>query len=81
MFLLDIPLHDTLQVFDKEELLKCLSRLISIDQEWVPYSTTSTLYIRPTMIATEVSGQVMNSEVVEPKASIIIMYIYGLVQN
>ena len=25
-----------------------------MDQEWVPYSTTSTLYIRPTMIGTEV---------------------------
>jgi len=26
---------------------------VSIDKDWVPYSTKSTLYIRPTMIATE----------------------------
>ncbi|XP_038054768.1 branched-chain-amino-acid aminotransferase, cytosolic-like [Patiria miniata] len=44
-----------LPAFDKEELLKCLCKLISLDQEWVPYSTTSTLYIRPTMIGTEPS--------------------------
>ncbi|XP_022083544.1 branched-chain-amino-acid aminotransferase, cytosolic-like isoform X2 [Acanthaster planci] len=44
-----------LPVFDKEELLKCMSKLISLDREWVPHSTTSTLYIRPTMIATEPS--------------------------
>ena len=43
------------QVFDKAELVECIRRLVEIDQEWVPYSTTSTLYIRPTMIATEVS--------------------------
>ena len=43
------------QAFDKEELIKCLSKLISVEKEWVPYSTTSTLYIRPTFISTEVS--------------------------
>lgn len=39
--------------FDGDELIKCLKKLVSVDQEWVPYSTSSTLYIRPTMIATE----------------------------
>ena len=28
-------------------------RLIQIDQEWVPHSESSSLYIRPTMIGTE----------------------------
>lgn len=39
--------------FDSEELIKCLSRLISIDQEWVPHSEAASLYIRPTLIGTE----------------------------
>ena len=43
------------QVFDKQELVECIRQLVKVDEEWVPYSTTSTLYIRPTMIATEVS--------------------------
>ena len=30
-----------------------LSRLIQIDQEWVPHSESSSLYIRPTLIGTE----------------------------
>lgn len=44
-----------LSVFIGEELIKCLCRLISIDQEWVPHSTASSLYIRPTMIGIDVS--------------------------
>lgn len=44
-----------LPMFDGEELIKCMKRLIQIDQEWVPHSETSTLYIRPTLIGTEVS--------------------------
>ncbi|KAG7204369.1 hypothetical protein KM043_004813 [Ampulex compressa] len=39
-----------LPTFNGDELIKCLSRLISIDQEWVPHSTASSLYIRPTLI-------------------------------
>ncbi|KAL1114836.1 hypothetical protein AAG570_007660, partial [Ranatra chinensis] len=39
--------------FDPEELIKCINRLISIDQEWVPHSEAASLYIRPTLIATE----------------------------
>lgn len=41
--------------FRGEELIKCLCRLISIDQEWVPHSTASSLYIRPTLIGIDVS--------------------------
>jgi len=41
--------------FRGEELIKCICRLISIDQEWVPHSTASSLYIRPTLIGIDVS--------------------------
>lgn len=43
-----------LPMFDGEELIKSIARLVQIDQEWVPHSETSTLYIRPTLIGTEV---------------------------
>jgi branched-chain amino acid aminotransferase len=39
--------------FDVNELQKCIEKLVSIDREWVPKSTSSTLYIRPTFIGTE----------------------------
>lgn len=39
--------------FDGNELTSCIKRLVSIDSEWVPRSQSSTLYIRPSMIATE----------------------------
>ncbi|XP_005364643.1 branched-chain-amino-acid aminotransferase, cytosolic isoform X2 [Microtus ochrogaster] len=45
----------TLPVFDEEELLECILQLIQIDREWVPYSTSASLYIRPTFIGTEPS--------------------------
>ncbi|XP_038639318.1 branched-chain-amino-acid aminotransferase, mitochondrial isoform X2 [Scyliorhinus canicula] len=41
--------------FDKEELLECIRKLIEVDREWVPYSDTASLYIRPTFIGTEPS--------------------------
>lgn len=44
-----------LPTFRGEEFIKCLCRLISIDQEWVPHSTSSSLYIRPTLIGIDVS--------------------------
>ena len=43
----------SLQSFDKNEFVECVRKLVHIDQEWVPYSTTSTLYIRPTFIGTD----------------------------
>lgn len=39
--------------FDSRELIKCMCRLISIDQEWVPHSEAASLYLRPTLIGTE----------------------------
>lgn len=44
-----------LQMFNAEEMIKCIAELVKVDHEWVPYSTTSSLYIRPTLIGTEVS--------------------------
>jgi len=42
-----------LPTFEGEELVKCMRRLIQIDQEWIPHTEASSLYIRPTMIGTE----------------------------
>ncbi|KAM9746555.1 branched-chain-amino-acid aminotransferase, cytosolic-like isoform 3-T3 [Menidia menidia] len=44
-----------LPLFEKEELLKCIKKLVEIDQEWVPHSQEASLYIRPTFIGTEPS--------------------------
>lgn len=46
--------RSSLPAFDKEELVKCIKRLIQIDRDWVPSSMSSSLYIRPTFIATDV---------------------------
>ncbi|PZC81964.1 hypothetical protein B5X24_HaOG211520 [Helicoverpa armigera] len=51
-----------LPTFDGDELIKCLTRLVQIDQEWVPHSETSTLYIRPTLIGTEPTFGIMAPE-------------------
>ncbi|XP_068962957.1 branched-chain-amino-acid aminotransferase, cytosolic-like isoform X2 [Petaurus breviceps papuanus] len=45
----------TLPEFDKKELLKCIQELVRLEQEWVPYSTSASLYVRPTLIGTEAS--------------------------
>ncbi|XP_014680196.1 PREDICTED: branched-chain-amino-acid aminotransferase, cytosolic-like, partial [Priapulus caudatus] len=47
--------------FNGEELTKLICKLIDIDQDWVPRSPTSTLYVRPTMIGIEPSLGVMAS--------------------
>ncbi|KAI6197617.1 Branched-chain-amino-acid aminotransferase [Aphelenchoides besseyi] len=39
--------------FDSEELLKIIAHLIQIDVDWVPYSKTASLYLRPTLIGTD----------------------------
>lgn len=44
-----------LPTFDGSELIKCMNRLVQIDQEWVPHSEASSLYIRPTLIGIDVS--------------------------
>ncbi|XP_016052875.1 PREDICTED: branched-chain-amino-acid aminotransferase, cytosolic isoform X2 [Miniopterus natalensis] len=48
-------LRAALPGFDKEELMECIQQLVKLDQEWVPYSTSASLYIRPTLIGTEPS--------------------------
>lgn len=47
----------TLQQIDSDEMLKCIIELVKLEKEWVPDSNkcrNSSLYIRPTMIATNV---------------------------
>lgn len=51
-----------LPTFLGDELIKCCCRLISIDQEWVPHSTASSLYIRPTLIGIDPTLGVASSE-------------------
>lgn len=41
--------------FDPLEFVECMKRLIKIEEEWIPHSETSSLYIRPTFIGTDVS--------------------------
>lgn len=45
-----------LPTFNGMELIKCINRLISIDQEWVPHCEAASLYIRPTLIGIDVSS-------------------------
>ncbi|KAK2154184.1 hypothetical protein LSH36_275g09029 [Paralvinella palmiformis] len=47
--------RSVMPTFDVHELVECMKKLISVDQEWVPYHPTSTLYIRPTLIGSEPS--------------------------
>jgi len=44
-----------LPTFDGAELTKLIAKLVSVDAKWVPDSSVASLYIRPTMIATEAS--------------------------
>lgn len=44
-----------LPTFDGMELIKCLGRLVQVDQEWVPHGEGCSLYIRPTLIGIDVS--------------------------
>ncbi|XP_072298849.1 branched-chain-amino-acid aminotransferase, mitochondrial [Eucyclogobius newberryi] len=44
-----------LPLFDKSELLQCIKKLVEVDQDWVPFSQSASLYIRPTFIGTEPS--------------------------
>ncbi|XP_021955005.1 branched-chain-amino-acid aminotransferase, cytosolic [Folsomia candida] len=41
--------------FDPLEFVECMKRLIKIEEEWIPHSETSSLYIRPTFIGTDPS--------------------------
>jgi branched-chain amino acid aminotransferase len=40
-------------LLDEELFFEALKRLLSIDKEWIPHGSGTSLYIRPTMIATE----------------------------
>lgn len=42
------------QEFDTKELQKCIEDLVRLEKDWVPTSPNSSLYIRPTMIGTDV---------------------------
>ncbi|KAH8292723.1 hypothetical protein KR018_007187, partial [Drosophila ironensis] len=46
-----------LPTFEGKEFVQCLSRLLSIDSEWVPHTNTASLYIRPTLIGIDVSQE------------------------
>jgi len=48
--------------FDGEEFLECLKRLLTLEQEWMEISKTSSLYIRPVFIGTEPSLWVTASQ-------------------
>jgi len=52
-------MHDSaariaLPTFDIEELRLCLHRFVEVEKNWVPDQPGFSLYIRPTMIGTEV---------------------------
>ncbi|XP_059613424.1 branched-chain-amino-acid aminotransferase, cytosolic [Phlebotomus argentipes] len=51
-----------LPTFEGLELVKCLARLVSIDQEWVPHTECASLYIRPTLIGIEPTLGVASSD-------------------
>jgi len=43
----------SLPLFDREELLKCVTELVRVDKDWIPSEDNCSLYIRPTLISTE----------------------------
>ncbi|XP_029456011.1 branched-chain-amino-acid aminotransferase, cytosolic isoform X2 [Rhinatrema bivittatum] len=51
----------SLPAFDKDEFLQCIHKLMELEKEWVPHSTSASLYIRPTFIGTEPSLGVKKS--------------------
>ncbi|CAG9815723.1 unnamed protein product, partial [Phaedon cochleariae] len=51
-----------LPTFIGTELIKCIKRLVQIDQEWVPHSEQASLYIRPSMIGIDGTLGVAQSE-------------------
>jgi branched-chain amino acid aminotransferase len=44
-----------LPTFDGEQLTKLIAKLVAVDAKWVPTSPVASLYLRPTLIATEAS--------------------------
>uniref|UniRef100_A0A7E4UPV0 Branched-chain-amino-acid aminotransferase n=1 Tax=Panagrellus redivivus TaxID=6233 RepID=A0A7E4UPV0_PANRE len=45
--------RSSLPDFDANELTDIIADLVKLDKEWVPYSNTASLYLRPTMISTD----------------------------
>lgn len=54
-----------LPTFNGSHLISCIQKLLELDQEWVPHSEASSLYIRPTMIGVDPSLGVGASSEVE----------------
>ena len=52
--MLNTAARSSLPTFDGDEMIKCIKRLIQIERDWIPRSTSSSLYLRPTFIATDV---------------------------
>ncbi|XP_045469538.1 branched-chain-amino-acid aminotransferase, cytosolic isoform X2 [Harmonia axyridis] len=55
-------LSSGLPTFYGEELIKCVRRLVQVDQEWVPHQEGASLYIRPTFIGIDGTLGVAHSE-------------------
>ncbi|XP_050294258.1 branched-chain-amino-acid aminotransferase, cytosolic [Anthonomus grandis grandis] len=51
-----------LPTFDSNEMIKCMKRLLEVDQEWVPHSESSSLYLRPTLIGIDGTLGVQQSD-------------------
>lgn len=51
-----------LPTFESEDFIKCMSRLVTIDQEWVPHTEAASLYLRPTLIGIEPTLGVASSD-------------------
>ena len=59
--LLKTAARSSLPTFEADEMIDCIKHLIQIDRDWVPKSSTSSLYIRPTLIGTEVALQLFDT--------------------
>ncbi|GAB6019460.1 hypothetical protein CHUAL_001038 [Chamberlinius hualienensis] len=44
-----------LPLFNGDEFIKCIQKLVNIERDWVPTAESSSLYIRPTFIGTDPS--------------------------
>ena len=42
------------QTFDKEQLLECIKEFVRVESKWIPTERGYSLYLRPTMIGTQV---------------------------
>ncbi|XP_055930305.1 branched-chain-amino-acid aminotransferase, cytosolic-like isoform X1 [Argiope bruennichi] len=52
----------SLPLFDGDEFLKCMKKLVSIDQHWIPDKEGCSLYVRPTLIGIEPSLGIASSK-------------------